>query len=222
MRKMDASEAAPIINTAMGILMQSISSRGREGSDCRTAVGDLLARVDHYLLSDTIGEPLDEVFELARKAGARLTMLEHLRVTISSTATRSLGATLVKDSLIQFTLVTESRVISDMTFKSRNDVELIQAAVHKAFAPAEEVMADEMDAATYRALISLHAATTRFLSETGRPLPRLINFRFALPLPTVQIAYRLYADADRADELRAENKVVHPAFMRPMGRALSA
>jgi len=32
---------------------------------------------------------------------------------------------------------------------------------------------------------------------------------------------RLYSDAGRADELRAENDVVHPAFMRPTGYALS-
>jgi prophage DNA circulation protein len=35
------------------------------------------------------------------------------------------------------------------------------------------------------------------------------------------LAYRLYADASRADEIRAENKVVHPAFCPPTGIALS-
>jgi hypothetical protein len=33
---------------------------------------------------------------------------------------------------------------------------------------------------------------------------------------------RLYYDASRADELRAENKVVHPLFMLPTGQALSS
>jgi prophage DNA circulation protein len=35
------------------------------------------------------------------------------------------------------------------------------------------------------------------------------------------MAYKLYDDASRCDELRQENKVVHPAFCPPTGRALS-
>jgi prophage DNA circulation protein len=34
-------------------------------------------------------------------------------------------------------------------------------------------------------------------------------------------AYKLYADASRADDLREQNQVVHPAFMPPTGYALS-
>jgi prophage DNA circulation protein len=41
-------------------------------------------------------------------------------------------------------------------------------------------------------------------------------------MPTLVMAYRLYADASRGDELRAENKVVHPAFSPAAGLALSA
>ena len=50
----------------------------------------------------------------------------------------------------------------------------------------------------------------------------MLNFVFAASLPTLVAAYKLYADASRADELRDQNKVVHPAFMLPTGRALSA
>ena len=85
----------------------------------------------------------------------------------------------------------------------------------------EEIAADDMDQMTYQALVRLHAAVTFFLVETARPLPRMLNFQFGAPMPTLVAAYRLYADAGRADELRAENKVVHPAFMRPFGKALS-
>jgi prophage DNA circulation protein len=41
-------------------------------------------------------------------------------------------------------------------------------------------------------------------------------------MPSVALAHRLYADASRADELRNENKIVHPAFCLRDGRALSA
>jgi len=78
-----------------------------------------------------------------------------------------------------------------------------------------------MAQAMYRALVELHGALMFHLIETARPLPRLLAFEFAAPLATLLIGYRLYADAGRADELRAENKVVHPAFAPPSGRALS-
>jgi prophage DNA circulation protein len=60
------------------------------------------------------------------------------------------------------------------------------------------------------------------LVETARPLPRMLNYRFYLTMPNVVMAHRLYADASRADELRNENKIVHPAFCPRQGRALSA
>jgi len=36
------------------------------------------------------------------------------------------------------------------------------------------------------------------------------------------IAYKLYSDASRADEVRAENKIVHPAFCPLVGYGLSS
>jgi prophage DNA circulation protein len=50
----------------------------------------------------------------------------------------------------------------------------------------------------------------------------MLNFRFGYPMPTLVMAHKLYADAGRADELRAENKCVHPSFCRPYGKALSS
>ena len=73
----------------------------------------------------------------------------------------------------------------------------------------------------YRALISLHASVTYHLYETARPLPQMLNFEFTQTRPTLVQSYRLYATASRADELRRENKVVHPAFSPRVGRALA-
>jgi prophage DNA circulation protein len=94
--------------------------------------------------------------------------------------------------------------------------------INATFATLENIVADAMDSLLYMALIRLNAATTHFLTETARPLPRMLAFRFAAPLSTLVAAHRLYDDAGRADELRQENKVVHPAFMKQEGVALSA
>ena len=89
------------------------------------------------------------------------------------------------------------------------------------FDQAEEVAADEMVLTVYKELVALHAAVTFHLYETARPLPQMLVYRFAIPRPTLVLSYRLYDTASRADELRGENKIVHPAFAPREGRAMA-
>ena len=79
-----------------------------------------------------------------------------------------------------------------------------------------------MDQMTFQTLVALHGSVTNHLVTTARPLPRMLNFQFFEPLPSLVMAYKLYDDASRCDELREENKVVHPAFCPMTGQALSA
>jgi prophage DNA circulation protein len=109
-----------------------------------------------------------------------------------------------------------------MTFVSRQDVEVIKQSMILPFGDAEEKAADEMDAMMFQALIGLHATITNHLVTTAMPLPRMIGYRFFEPIPSLVMAYRLYNDASRADDVRDENKVVHPAFCPMTGLALSA
>ena len=134
----------------------------------------------------------------------------------------TLGAILVRDSGIGICLATEAQVLASTAFVSRDDSEKVRLAFNDIFNQVEEVAADNMDQMTYQATINLRAAITFFLVETARPLPRMLRYRFAQPVPSLLGAYRLYDDAARGDELRAENHIVHPAFMPATGRALSA
>ncbi|MGY4403938.1 hypothetical protein [Bradyrhizobium sp. USDA 3315] len=109
-----------------------------------------------------------------------------------------------------------------MSFVSRQDVVAIKNGLQQPFADAEEIAADDMDSMSCQALVRLHAAITNHLIETARPLPRMLKHRFADVLPILVLAYRLYDDASRADEVRDENKIVHPAFSPITGQALSA
>jgi prophage DNA circulation protein len=147
--------------------------------------------------------------------------LRDLRRQVYEEIAVSVGAKLIKNSLIEMTLAHAARVLANMRFVSRDQVDDIKKLVQVAFAPAEEQAADDMDQMTYRALIELHAAVIFFLTETARPLPRMLAWQFSQVLPTLTLAQRLYYDASRADELRAENRIVHPAFAPRIGRALS-
>ena len=221
MFKLDAEEAAPICQRTLTFMLSLTATQGRSGSDFRTAVGDFNVNAVHLIRNDIAGPPLSDIFNKGRLAGITQPQMERVRVQTAAETPTSLGATLIRDCLVQFALATEGRIIADMTFVSREDVDALQALMQSAFDPAEELAADSMDQMMFQALISLHAAISFHLIAAARPLPRMLNFQFAQSLPTLVAAYRLYADAGRADELRAENKNVHPAFLLPYGRALS-
>lgn len=221
MFKYDVVEAKPIVDVTLDALLSWTAMRGRAGADLRAAVGDVRAHAAKLLQDDLIAAPLIKCFDLARAAGITLMQMEHVRQVAVAQAAKSVGAIMTKDTLIELSLAIEGEIIARMVFVSREDVERARVTINAAFDEIEEEIADQMDAMTWRALVKLHAAIAMHLYETARPLPRMMNFRFNLPLPTLVLAHRLYYDAGRADELRRENKVVHPTFARQFGRALS-
>lgn len=223
MYKDEATEARPIVLAVVDALLQWAPSRGLQGADLRAKAGILKANVDYFLQDNALGEPMMTMFDLAMEGGITLARVENVRKAIElQYHPLTAGAIMIKDSLIDLILVTEGRIIAEMDFRSRQDVEAVQEAVNEAFNDAAEAVADRMDAMTYRGIIALHAAITFYLIEAARPRPRMMAYRFNQPLNTLVMAYRLYSDASRADELRYENKIVHPAFASRLGQALAA
>lgn len=221
MYKFEAREAAPICERVLGHLLTLTPTRGMSGADLRTAVGDFLVRAAALIQDDLAGPPLDDIFDKAVLAGVTLAQLADVRAKANLEAPVTVGAALIRDALINFTLASEARLLSGTTFASRDDVDAMRSEMNASFPPMEEVAADAMDQMTYQALVRCHAAVMLYLVETARPLPRMLRFSFAASLSTLGVAYKLYSDAGRGDEVRGENKVIHPAFMQRIGRALS-
>jgi hypothetical protein len=218
----EVNEAADIARLAVDrLLATSNEQKGRSGSDLRRACGDMKANAEFYIVDNVIGAKLADCFLQARITGATLDELNRIRGELVGIAVASLTATLIKQACICFSLQQMSMVLVGMKFTSREDVDRVRSDMSAAFNPSEEVAADEMALATYKALVALHAAVTFHLYETARPLPQMLEFRFAGPRPTLVLSHRLYDTAARADELREENKVVHPAFAARSGRALA-
>lgn len=222
MKRLDANEAVPIVDRMLANLVAAVPPAGRIGSQARAAIGDVRANSIKLLMEDAIGPPLDNCFDLTVQSGATLQQLEWVRQQLDLEAPTTLGATLIKTVGIRFCLAFETFIISNMTFVSRQDVDALKHTIQTPFQEAEEIAADSMDQMTFQALISMHGALVNHLVQTARPLPQMLQFEFAQPMPSLVLAYRLYGDASRADELREENKVVHPAFCPPTGQALSA
>lgn len=222
MQQPDATEASKIVNQVCTQLLACIPQSGVQGVQARSALGDLIANSLTLISQNVIGPPLQNVFELVQQAGATWQQFEQVREFAEALAPATLGGTLMQNSCIQLCLATYSEIIGALNFVSRQDVDTVLVAMQEPFGDAIETAADEMDQATFQALMALQAALTDHLITTERPLPRLTNYQFAMILPTLVIAYRLYADASRADQIRNENKIVHPAFCPTLGVALSA
>jgi prophage DNA circulation protein len=83
-----------------------------------------------------------------------------------------------------------------------------------------ETAADGGDLATFDALRALRAAVVADLTTRGAQLPRLTTFSFPQSLPVLALAYRIYGDTRRADDLMARVDPPNPAFMPWQFRAL--
>ena len=147
--------------------------------------------------------------------------MERVRLAMLALTPRSIAAIAVATAGVRFALGREARILAATTFTSSQDVFAAVAQINGAFEAAEEFAADNRDPAAYQALIALHAAVVRDLTTRGASLPALVTYRVARVLTSHALANRLYGDASRCDELRAENKIIHPAFMPPTGTALS-
>jgi hypothetical protein len=222
MDKDDATEAAPIVSRCCSNLLRTIADKGRTGSDARQQIAQTGVRAYEYLRANTIGPELVDSFSMARDAGATFVAIEQVRVLTAMETPKTLGGMLVQNSLLQLCLMTESQIIVDMTFVSRSDVDAVKDRIKDPFDEQTEQAADDMDQMVFQCLIRLYASVVNHLVTTQRPLPLMLGYQFASPSNTLVISYRLYGgDASRADQVRDENKIIHPAFAPATGQALS-
>jgi hypothetical protein len=221
MVKTDAEEAFGGAVLTLNAILDVTPTKGRPGADLRTAIGDFTTFGLELIQYDQSGPRIADIFELARRNGISLAELSYVRTTAFNQEPVTAGGVLYRNSLVHLSLATEADIIANTEFKSRNAAEAMKDQMNDAFDAMEEQAADSMDSATYRALVTLHAAVTEYCVTAQYPLPVMLNFRFAQAGPTLVFAYKLYDDASRADQLKEENSVIHPMFMLNFGRALS-
>jgi prophage DNA circulation protein len=222
MEKSDAIEADGIVQRMLLNLSGIIIGTGNAAVQAKMAIGWLQSNALIQLYYDQIGVPLDYCFDQVRQTGCSLPQMETVRLALVAENPQSLGATMIRDRSIHLAFAQEGKIISTMVFTSRQDVDALIQAIQIPFNESEEVTADTMSGADYIALIELRAAIVDYLVSTARPLPSMLTYQFAQSLPSLIISQRLYGDASRYDEIRQENKVVHPAFCPLIGQALSA
>jgi prophage DNA circulation protein len=219
--KTAANEANGIVQRLLTALLNSIVDKGDAGVQAKITIGFVSANAALMIYYGYIGAPLDACFDLTRQAGATLNSMETCRILLTVENPQSVGATIIRDRAIQLCLAQEAKIISSLTFNSRQDVDELITAIQVPFDSAEETAADTMDGMDYMAIISLRASIVNYLVSTARPLPSMLNYQFAKVMPSLVISQKLYGDASRYDQIRNENKIVHPAFCPTQGQALS-
>lgn len=202
------------------VLSSAVSPTGTVGTALRRAVGMMVA--DPNMLDlETFCYAFSVCVDLARNCQATLTTMDRVRKAALRELPVSLPAVQTVLAVVRLTLAAEARIVAYMTFRSREEADHIAVAMHAAFSQTIEVASDDLDAATYMALITLHGSVTQHLAARGRLLPRVINYTYQSVMPSLRMAQRAYADPVRHLELIAENSVVHPLFMPRVGKMLA-
>ena len=217
------AEGVGILNSMLNLLSGTVSGQtGVPGSDLFFAINDLLVSGEGDIRSSALGTPLLAVFEQATTAGATLAGMQTVLTAMQALTPSGAIGIAIANAGINMSLVEQARILSATTFSSSNDVSAAIAANNTNFSGAEETVADSGDVGTYQAMIALHASVTRDLINRALQLPSLVTYSVPRSLPSLTLAKRLYGDSTRADELVAENKVIHPAFCPASGVALSS
>lgn len=113
----------------------------------------------------------------------------------------------------QASAVALARASADYVPSSQQDAATVRDNIAGILDDRALEAADAFDDASFAALDALRVAVVNDLTLRGASLAPIVTRSFAAPLPAAVIAYRLYQDATRADELVARNMPPHPAFM---------
>lgn len=112
-------------------------------------------------------------------------------------------------------LVEAAKASAQVAYVSREEA----IAVRDNLAARLEIEAETAPDPVYFALTDLRVAVVNDIQTRAADLARLVQFTPGATAPAIVLAYRLYEDPERADEITTRNKIRHPGFV-PGGRAL--
>lgn len=215
-------EIEAIVKRTMKNLVAFSGKQGRSGAELRTAVGVLLAHINTYIADGTFADRLLRCFKLATAAGINLDWMDRVIDQLTKERPRTLTSTSVVQNSLVMAMAQDGRIIRATTFVSRDDVDTTMRRMKNWFDIIKDIIADTMSGPGYEAFITLCAGITRYLTDAARPLPRMLHYNLPSSMPGLTLSNYIYGDGKRAEELAAENKIVHPAFMPRRVRALNA
>jgi prophage DNA circulation protein len=119
-------------------------------------------------------------------------------------------------------LISLSRACAAYQPTSSNDASTLSGNVLPLFDAEVQVAADAGDGLSYGALRDLRSAVANDLATRGATLPALTQVTTPAPMPALSLAFTLYQDATRAEDLIARSAAIHPAFLPTSFEALAS
>lgn len=214
-------ETMGLLGQILSKLMATVPPLSSTAYVVRRLVGDLTVQARWLIANGGFGDSLRACFDAAVEAGATLDSMDMLRTFILRLAPKTDMAVAVVQSALFFTLAEEAKIVAAMTFDSRDDVAVMIKRMGQAYEEVTVTVMDFYSDILYQAFGSLSAALMQHLYLTELTLPLIVTYQTAGVRTALSLAQLIYADAGRTDEIIAENKVVHPAFVPRVVRVLS-
>ena len=198
------------------------SRTGRAAADLRRACGDMQANAERYIVNNTIGAKLSDCFDQARLTGATLDEFNRIREAIVAEDGGVAGGDADQAGAASTSACSKClSCLCGMTFTSREDVDCVRGRNQRGVRSGRGSRC-RRDGAGGLQGAGVAACGGDVPSVRDRaPAAADARYQFGTPRPTLVLSHRLYDTAARADQLREENKVVHPAFAPRAGQALS-
>jgi len=114
------------------------------------------------------------------------------------------------DSLVRQTAVIEAaRATSSIEFESQDQAVTIRDTVIDAINTEQLTASDDV----FVALSDLRTAVVNDINTRAVDLSKLVNYTPQSTVPAAVLAYRLYGDATRDEEIVTRNNIAHPGFL---------
>ncbi len=228
------SPAAPAPNTATvsSLLAAQITARTAvlAAASGLSAAGESMTVATASSFAGEAQTLLDAVAAIAQSPADQVRMLTALQAfspTIpAATSTLGQAGANAQDATAQLlrrsALAALAGACEAYTPTSSTEAMALLDAVIPLFDAEITVAADAGQDGTYSAFRALRAAVATDLIVRGAALPSIETVTTGAPLPALAVAYLLYQDATRSDQLIARANPAHPAFMPTSFEALSA
>jgi hypothetical protein len=211
-----------VVQGTLELMMAQVRVVNAVGAQLAVFIANVNTQVTARWIAGTLASDLLAIFVQAQQAGIGYDGLEVVRLYLLELPALNPFPQKVQQLLMQLTLARMATVIAGTTFASRQEIETALLRMGEAFDQAKVLMASELGAGNWLALVALEGAVMVDLTTRQRPLPLMIGYSVAAILPALALSAYLYNDGSRADELAAENNTPNPCFMPPSGFALSS
>ncbi|MEA4872179.1 MAG: DNA circularization N-terminal domain-containing protein [Synergistaceae bacterium] len=190
-----------------------------ENEDLKTSVPTLLRQTE--ALAEAIQGVLSELVKSeteTEKNNALKTLIEACSYgkRIDNTSGSVTQARLRSNSNAIVDLIRHSaasaaaEVAINTDFKTRNEAETVRDKIADSLDQQSEITESTP---LYISLTDMRSALVQAIPEEG--LPELISVNVNHPVPSLVLAYELYEDALKGDEIVTRNRIRHPGFIGP-------